>query len=161
MSICGAKTRNDTPCQREAGWGTNHFGEGKCRLHGGATPVKHGLYSKYSRHTLAETVQSLLDDPELVNMRQQIAFKQALLLDRLSQLQSGMSEFDMRFLADLSEKVSRDIERLNKIEHGEKYVLQIGEVQAIVQQITLIVHQEITDDRVVERIATRLQQLKW
>jgi hypothetical protein len=65
------------------------------------------------------------------------------------------------FLADLSEKVARDIERLNKIEHGEKYVLQIAEVQAVVQQITLIIHQEIADGRVVERVANRLQLLKW
>lgn len=41
------------------------------------------------------------------------------------------------------------------------YVLQITEVQAIVQQITLIVHQEVADERVVQRVAARLQQLKW
>lgn len=35
--ICGAKTRNGTPCKRPAGWGT---GErfGRCTWHGGATP---------------------------------------------------------------------------------------------------------------------------
>jgi hypothetical protein len=70
-----------------------------------------------------------------------------------------MTHDDMRLLADLSEKVARDIERLNKIEHGEKYVLQVAEVQAVVQQITLIINQEVSDEHVIERVAERLQQL--
>lgn len=58
---CGAKTRAGTPCKRPAGWGTDHVGTGRCKLHGGKstgpkdkTKVKgnknaevHGLYSKY------------------------------------------------------------------------------------------------------------------
>lgn len=158
---CGAKTRGNTACNRPSGWGTKHVGVGKCKLHGGASPIKHGLYSKYAKHTLAATVQSLLDEPELVNLREQIAFKQALILGRLDQLQRGMTQDDMRLMAEISEKVARDIERLNKIEHGDKYVLQIAEVQAVVQQITLIIHQEVSDERVVQRVANRLQELKW
>lgn len=160
-SRCEAKTKSGSPCNRPAGWGTHHVGVGKCKLHGGASPVKHGLYSKYAKHSLAEVVQSLVNDPELVNLRQQIAFKQALILGRLNQLGSEMTQDDLRFLADLSEKVARDIERLNKIEHGEKYVLQVAEVQTVVQQITLIIHQEISDEHVIERVAERLQKLKW
>ena len=33
-------------CARPAGWGTEHLGFGRCKLHGGATPYKHGRYSK-------------------------------------------------------------------------------------------------------------------
>jgi hypothetical protein len=35
---CGAKTRSGTPCQQEAGWGTDHVGAGLCKLHGGSSP---------------------------------------------------------------------------------------------------------------------------
>lgn len=35
---CGAKTRKGTPCAKEAGWGTEHLGVGRCKLHGGAEP---------------------------------------------------------------------------------------------------------------------------
>lgn len=59
--ICGAKTRSGTPCKRPSGWGTNHPGKGKCKLHGGSSTgpkdksklnkninaKKHGLYAKY------------------------------------------------------------------------------------------------------------------
>jgi hypothetical protein len=54
MSKCEAKTRAGTPCRKPAGWGTDHVGQGRCRLHGGASlrgraspSFKHGLYSKY------------------------------------------------------------------------------------------------------------------
>lgn len=34
-AICGAKTRQGRPCQQKAGWGTDHVGQGRCKLHGG------------------------------------------------------------------------------------------------------------------------------
>lgn len=41
---CGAKTRAGGECGRPAGWGTDHAGAGRCKLHGGNTPNgrKHG-----------------------------------------------------------------------------------------------------------------------
>lgn len=36
---CGAKTRSDGTCRHEAGWGTDHVGEGPCKMHGGSTPT--------------------------------------------------------------------------------------------------------------------------
>ena len=39
-SLCGARRRqSDGTCRKQAGWGTDHFGFGRCRLHGGATPA--------------------------------------------------------------------------------------------------------------------------
>jgi hypothetical protein len=35
---CGARTRDGTPCDKSAGWGTNHPGHGRCRFHGGSSP---------------------------------------------------------------------------------------------------------------------------
>ncbi|HET6866297.1 MAG TPA: hypothetical protein VFH80_10250 [Solirubrobacteraceae bacterium] len=37
---CGAARKGDRgPCTRPAGWGTDHPGVGRCKLHGGATPT--------------------------------------------------------------------------------------------------------------------------
>jgi hypothetical protein len=56
---CGAKTRAGKKCGQAAGWGTDHPGSGKCKLHGGASTgpksaagkerisknaIKHGAY---------------------------------------------------------------------------------------------------------------------
>lgn len=53
---CGASKRDGSgdTCSLPAGWGTDHVGEGKCKLHGGSSPrgkeaagFKHGLFSDY------------------------------------------------------------------------------------------------------------------
>lgn len=35
--LCGGTTRAGSACRRPAGWGTAHVGDGKCKLHGGAS----------------------------------------------------------------------------------------------------------------------------
>lgn len=34
---CGAKTRSGGTCQKQKGWGTDHLGTGRCKLHNGST----------------------------------------------------------------------------------------------------------------------------
>ena len=71
--ICGAKTRAGTPCKQKAGWGTNHVGEGRCKLHGGKSTgpkdkeklrqnknaEKHGLFSKYLPQETMDLVNNI------------------------------------------------------------------------------------------------------
>jgi len=40
---CGAKTRKGTPCQSPA------MKNGRCRMHGGKTPIKHGHFTKAAK----------------------------------------------------------------------------------------------------------------
>lgn len=49
---CLAKTRSGTPCQKPG------MANGRCRLHGGLTPIKHGRYSKAKLKTLAELLSA-------------------------------------------------------------------------------------------------------
>lgn len=37
QKFCNAKKSNGKRCGQPRGWGTNHFGTGRCKLHGGAT----------------------------------------------------------------------------------------------------------------------------
>jgi hypothetical protein len=37
VTPCGAKSRSGGACRRPAGWGTDHTGYGRCKLHGGNT----------------------------------------------------------------------------------------------------------------------------
>ena len=48
---CGAKKRSGGKCTLAAGWGTNHSGIGKCKLHGGTLPnhVKAAASEEYRR----------------------------------------------------------------------------------------------------------------
>lgn len=47
--LCGAKRRKGGKCGMGAGWGTNHPGTGRCKLHGGSTPnhVKSAIGDEY------------------------------------------------------------------------------------------------------------------
>lgn len=42
MSRCDAKTGRDRACRNPAGWGTDHLGEGRCKLHEGTEPITAG-----------------------------------------------------------------------------------------------------------------------
>jgi len=81
-NICGATNREDQPCGLPAGWGTDHVGEGRCKLHGGASPTgkdnpafKHGLFSDHLDEEDRQTAEALTeyDDAkkleELINWR--------------------------------------------------------------------------------------------
>jgi len=163
--ICGAKTKKDgTPCQRPAGWGTDHPGVGKCKLHGGASPIKHGLYSKYTDHRLAEMIDKLSDDEELLDLRKTIALQQSLILSILERLDNNELEFNQslaKTLNSLADKLGRNVERRHKVEVGQKYVLEIREIQNIVNQVVMIVKDEIEEPKVIKKIAGKLKEVKY
>lgn len=81
MTHCGAKTRAGTACQRPAGWGTDHAGEGRCKLHGGATPIKSGRYSKVNRERLGGLIAEYEADPDPLNVLPELGAARALFVD--------------------------------------------------------------------------------
>lgn len=81
--LCGAKCRDGHACTNPA------MDNGRCRKHAGnaakgvaASNFKTGRYSKYLPKDLMERYNSSIDDPELLNLRHDIALLDA----RLSQL---------------------------------------------------------------------------
>lgn len=88
MTQCAAKNRRGDPCKQPAINGTS-----KCRYHGGASLVgvasptfKHGRYSKHLPSRLAERYGEALSDPQLLELRDEIALvgtRQGELLERL------------------------------------------------------------------------------
>ncbi len=80
-ATCGAKTRAGHPCRREAGWNTDHLGQGRCRYHGGATPIKHGRYSKITRPRIQELITTHAADPDPLDTMPELAAARALFQD--------------------------------------------------------------------------------
>jgi len=65
---CGATNRHGEPCSLPAGWGTDHVGNGRCKLHGGNSltgednpSFKHGLFSDHLGPEDQETIEVLED----------------------------------------------------------------------------------------------------
>lgn len=79
---CGARKKQGPGlCARPAGWGTDHPGEGRCKLHGGATPVKHGRYSALRREALRDLIEKHEADPDPLNVLPELAAARALFQD--------------------------------------------------------------------------------
>src|SRR6187200_1573899 len=100
---CRAHSRNTgKPCGQPA-MGTN----GLCRLHGGkslqgiaAPNYKHGRYSRTMPISLAEAYESAINDPEILNLTDEIAVTQARLNELLDRLDTGESMARWKSLQD-------------------------------------------------------------
>jgi hypothetical protein len=67
---CGAKTRSrEGTCKKVAGAGTDHYGIGRCKWHGGSTPT----------HRKQAALQQLRDELAAIGAKRQITPAQALL----------------------------------------------------------------------------------
>lgn len=100
---CGAKKKTGEGfCTHIAGERTDHVGLGKCWLHGGATPVKHGLRSKVRKSALKDEIQSAKHSPELLSLDEQIAFLKVILNGLLENYEVQREEFNsyMELLED-------------------------------------------------------------
>lgn len=85
--ICGANTRAGTPCQGKP------MRNGRCRVHGGKTPVgalsgsfKHGRYSRFVPKNLSEMYEASINDPQVLELTDEIALLDSRIADRLQAL---------------------------------------------------------------------------
>lgn len=113
---CGAATRSGKPCQRPAGHGTNHPGEGKCKLHGGATPVKHGRYARIQRERIRQLIDEFASDPDPLNLLPELELLRALIIDfveRYDENAEALLRWNRTF--DRNYRAAREMSE----EHGE------------------------------------------
>lgn len=69
----------DGYCGKLAGSGTDHPGKGRCKHHGGCTPIRKGIYSKVEREELRALVDEFenVDDP--MDLTSEVAMARAFL----------------------------------------------------------------------------------
>lgn len=119
QTFCNAKTRQGTPCKHQAGWGTDHVGDGRCKMHGGnaGAPIKHGRYSVKHRQSLADKVSHFESDPAPYELDGELAMMRAIFDDYLSRFADGipLPGHDVDRLMKMLESVSRQVERIMKI----------------------------------------------
>lgn len=144
-ATCGATTRAGTPCRRPQGWGTDHPGHGRCKLHGGLSPIKTGLYSTVARGRAAELLALAEAEPiadttaEIHLLQAQVAsvFEQLCQLDETGWMGFG-DEVDprpglRRELTDALDRLIRAKDRQLDRQHGvESMLVAFAEVAASV-----------------------------
>ena len=96
---CNARNKAHTKhCARPAGWGTDHPGVGRCKLHGGSSlkgkahPLyKHGKYSKVLPDRLSDHYEELLSDHRLLELKDDIALISAMINEALEDLRDNFN----------------------------------------------------------------------
>lgn len=117
-AICGAKKRwnvtpGDTRCLKRAGWGTDHAGVGRCKLHGGATPIATGRYSTVARSRLGEIYAQFLADSRPMDLLDELALLRAALRFLVDK---GDIEQNLPRVQSLAESVGALVKRIADIE---------------------------------------------
>lgn len=80
--LCGAPNkRGNGTCKQTAGSRTDHPGQGRCWLHGGRSPIKHGRYSTITRPRIKELLAQLEDDPDPMDLLPEVRLLRALVMD--------------------------------------------------------------------------------
>lgn len=87
---CGAANRDGSPCKNWA------MSNGRCRMHGGkslagpASPTfKTGRYSRHMPARLADRLAQALDDPDYLNLHEEIALLEVQIGEALERLHNG------------------------------------------------------------------------
>lgn len=146
---CGAKTRSGTPCKRPAGWGTDHVGSGRCKLHGGAShgrPIKHGRYSKVARGSLISKIKMMQDDPDPMDLMSELQIQRALLAEALERLGDAriteLPEF-WEATSKLTKDVVNTVEKIERLRLAE--TLTATEVQYLKVRIIDLLEKYVPD----------------
>jgi hypothetical protein len=176
-STCGAKNRAGKTCGHPAGYGTEHRGEGRCRFHGGLTPIKSGRYSKVSRKRVRELIEQYAQDPEPLNILPELAaaralfqdfierydeWREALLLWWAAQTARRSKLEEVRFAAELvleqsdsgaSQDHRRAAAELVLFHAAPRQVLDISHAQGLLAEVTKIVKriEEIRNANAISR----------
>jgi len=96
---CGASNRNDEPCGLPPGWGTDHVGEGRCKLHGGASltgedspAFKHGLFSDHLSKEDRQAIDALKEYDDAAKLDDLINWRLARLRRAVRALNEGTDQ---------------------------------------------------------------------
>lgn len=104
---CPAKAKSTgEQCRNPAGFRTDHLGSGPCYLHGGCSPVKHGLYSKHARGRTGEILAEVTD-AEAADPTEEIKLASAQLARALERLDEGDDEAQLEWYKAISLHASR------------------------------------------------------
>lgn len=167
--ICGGKKRqSDGVCTRPAGWGTDHAGLGRCKLHGGAKPIKTGRYSTIKREQLRNLIEQHEADPDPLNILPELAVTRALFQDFIERYdkwrdallawhesfgREGEKPMQMLDISDAYRIVSeatKIVERIEKIRAAN--AISRPDLFRVIGEMGRVVERFVTDPVMLEKI---------
>ena len=176
--LCGAPKRQGGTCRQTAGNRTDHPGVGRCWLHGGRSPVKHGRYSTMKRAQIRELIEQHEADPDPLDILPDLAVVRALLqdyIDRYDAWRDALIAWHESFhtgdgtpkphqvldIADayrLASEASKMAERIENIR--AKNAITYEQLRRFLFGVESVIREHVRDERTVDRIRSGLLSLR-
>lgn len=169
---CGAKKRQgEGYCRRPAGAGTDHKGQGRCKLHGGVVgkQLKHGRYSTVLNDDLRELVERMESDPTPLDVTPELALARGILhgwVDKYRDLMDALLAWneeeatrenprparlpDLRDLYPLLDGISKAVKRIQDARAAD--AISRKDFLRVLTEMGNVVNQHVDDPEVRERI---------
>lgn len=181
MKLCGAKTRSGGTCKHEAGWGTAHVGEGRCKLHGGNAggPIKTGARAVKTSRQLREKIQLHLNDPTPLDLTPELALLRSLIdhfTEKMEQAEAERERLAEEFTpAELQGQKAPDpvehfvqvttpiVDNLRKVADTiskiqSRELLTAGEMTLVLVVLARVLREEVEDEQTLKRITRKLRR---
>lgn len=144
------RRRGGEACRNRAGFRTSHPRTGRCYLHGGATPIKHGLYSTVVHEQLRAKIALAESVSPLDQAMQALSLQSALAIEYVNRFQPGvpLTGKDITLLSEVLEKISRMAERITRMRQME--AMTVAEGVAILEGFARLVETYIDDPAKLE-----------
>ena len=153
---CNAEKRLGVHCRRDAGWGTDHMGRGRCKDHDMLPATVTSQLPVVSERILA-LADRFKKDQDPFDLREEIGMTRAAIVVLLEQAETfGGFVKGVPALNQLLNTVGRLVQRLDEIERGRKYVVRVEDVRVSLQSITAIVVQFVDDPEARAEVAKRI-----
>jgi len=140
---CGARTKRGTPCQLPAGWGTDHLGEGRCKLHGGKSTGPRngpGIYRTRVKATYQEIYDTFRNDTDIKKLDDEVALVKTLIVEALDD-----EERQPEDIIRLVERLSRITKRKVEIEEGLRVYVHLDQLTLVINQVVQVVERHVPD----------------
>jgi len=139
MIFCGAKNRSGGACRNPAGKGTDHLGSGKCRNHGGSTPITTGRYSLVKRDDLRSLAEQYEKGPDPLNLLPDLAMCRAILhdfIERYDAWREAFLDWHASFTADdEGHPVSAKPRQVLDLSDARNTILAIAKIVETIERI--------------------------
>lgn len=177
-TMCGAQLRRRERgrlCQLAKGYKTPHPDQGKCWLHGGLTPIKHGLGSLITHGRLKDLIRKVQElDHAVMDLEPEALLMRAMVIDFVNRYDEfrdhletwydaldsknhddGLPPVSRRYpeledAAKLLEGVSRIVERMHKITREGSITLDV--FRATMTQMGMSVAKHVADETLLAAI---------
>lgn len=182
---CGAQLRRQERgrlCRQFKGAKTPHIGVGKCWLHGGLTPIVHGLNSLIKHGRLKDMMAAMKDiDHDVMDLTPEVELLRAMTIDFVNRYDTFTETLDAWYTAldakrkeddlppvprkyptledagSLLESISRMVERMHKITREGSITLDV--FRALMSQMGMVVSECVKDDSLLQLIEDKWSKI--